>query len=653
MAKPLKIATIIFGIVIAAIVVIAIALTILVDPNRYRDDIIRAVKTQTGRELKIDGKLSLSLFPWIGLATKRLELSNATGFGSQPFAVVDSTETKVELLPLLRKKIVVNAVRLNGLKLNLARNAKGRTNWDDLTAPANGKPAPKAAPNESGGAGAALAAFTINRFEVRNSEFTWRDDAANAQYAVRGLDLTSGNLLGSAPAPLKLAFNLESKSPPIRERVQLDARLRFDAATEALDVPDLKLSLGDLRVQARLSGGKMLSAPKLAGSVEIPAFDARALLQRLGIDYKPTEANALRKVALSTKFSHDATASALSDLRVTLDETQITGKFTQKHQSAPSYSFDVGIDAIDVDRYLPPPTKEPTKKEGPKPQAAAVIPVALLRNTEADGRLRIQKLKAFGIRSEQITIMVAAHGGKIVLGPNQAKLYGGSYAGRTVIDASTATPRFQFEEKLAGVQIGPFLKDADVFDRYSGTGNVDLKLSAQGFDAAQIKRTLNGTAAIDFRDGTIQGVNLQKMMQQARAAYDQVRGKEVRAKPDAGDETAFRSLTATVRVTDGLARNDDLKLDGPVVRASGGGTANLAQETIDYRLQVTVAEAAGRAGATLPLRIGGTFAAPEYRVDFSALLKEKATKPLEQKLEQKKGEAADKLRNRLLDKLRR
>jgi AsmA protein len=89
------------------------------------------------------------------------------------------------------------------------------------------------------------------------------------------------------------------------------------------------------------------------------------------------------------------------------------------------------------------------------------------------------------------------------------------------------------------------------------------------------------------------------------------------------------------------------------VRASGSGAANLAQETIDYRLQVTVAEAAGRAGATLPLRIGGTFAAPEYRVDFSALLKEKATKPLEQKLEQKKGEAADKLRNRLLDKLRR
>jgi AsmA protein len=364
--KPLKIAAILVAVAIGLLALIAIALFVFVDPNRYRDDIVQAVKQQTGRDLKIEGELSLSLFPWIGLETDRLVLSNANapGFGAEPFAVVESSETKVELLPLLRKRIVVDAVRLNGLKLNLARNAKGQTNWEDLAKQADqpaSKPTPKTTPKE--GAGAALAAFTINTFEVRNSEFTWRDDVAKTEYAVRGLDLTSGNVLGAQPASLKLGFNLESSSPPIRERVQLDSRLRFDAAKEVLDVPELRLTVGDLRVNAQLTASNVTSAPTVNGKLEIPTFDARALLQRFGVAYAPVDANALRQVALSTTVQHDPKASALSDLRVTLDDTELTGKLAIQNQPATAYRFDLALDGIDHDRYLQKASPDPERPD--------------------------------------------------------------------------------------------------------------------------------------------------------------------------------------------------------------------------------------------------------------------------------------------------
>lgn len=649
MAKPLKIAAIVIGVLIAVVVVIVIALTVLVDPNRYRDDIIRAVKTQTGRELKIDGKLSLSLFPWIGLETKRLELTNASGFGPQPFAVVDSTETKVELLPLLRKQIVVNAVRLNGLKLHLARNAKGRTNWDDLTA--KEKPAPKTTSTESDGAGAALAALTINTFQVRNGEFSWRDDAAKQKYAVRGLDLTSGNVLGGTPAPFKLAFNLESKSPPIKERVELNSRVRVDPEKEALQVSELTLSLGDLRVKAQLTGSKMMSAPKVTGAVEIPAFDARALLGRIGIDYKPADADALRKVGLSTKLAHDASASALSDLKLVLDGTRLTGSIAVQNRSATAYRFNLALDNIDIDRYLPPAEKPSKAKPKAGKAEPVVIPIALLRETNAEGDLRIGKLKAFGIHSQDISIKVAAKGGRITLGPNAAKLYSGTYNGQTTINASEKVPQFRFEEKLASVQLGPFLKDAQVFDRFTGAGNVSLALTAQGLDAEQIKRTLTGSVAVAVKEGAIEGIDLAKTEAKIKEIRSQSGGdvKKMLASlpsitPDKDDKTTFTKLQANATVTNGVVNNKDLAIEAPHLRVNGSGTVNLVAETFDnYLLRI----------GDFPLIVSGKFDSPKFRPDWNAIYREKAEQKVEQKKEEIKEELRDKLRNRLLDKLRR
>ncbi len=133
--KALKILVIALGV---AIVALAITVALLIDPNDYKDEIIAAVKENTGRELRIEGDLKLSLFPWLGLETGGIELANAPGFGEQPFARVAAAGVRVKVLPLLQRELVVDSVTLDGLVLNLMRNRAGTTNWQDLrtTAPA-------------------------------------------------------------------------------------------------------------------------------------------------------------------------------------------------------------------------------------------------------------------------------------------------------------------------------------------------------------------------------------------------------------------------------------------------------------------------------------------------------------------------------------
>ena len=132
MNRLLKILGLAVGVVVLLFVVVAVAVSLLFDPNDYKDDIAAAVQNATGRELTLDGDLELALFPTIRIAVGAATLSNAPGFGDEPMARIGSAELRLALLPLLAQRIEISQARLEGLELNLARNRSGANNWQDL-----------------------------------------------------------------------------------------------------------------------------------------------------------------------------------------------------------------------------------------------------------------------------------------------------------------------------------------------------------------------------------------------------------------------------------------------------------------------------------------------------------------------------------------
>ena len=559
MKKTLKILGLTLAVLFGLLVAAAIILPFVFDPNQYKGEIIRLVKEQTGRDMKIEKKIGWSFFPRLGVEAGGLELSNAPGFGKEPFAKIDAAGVHVEFLPLLSGKITVDTVFLHGLNLNLAKNAAGRNNWEDMLA-RGAKPA-QPEPEKKAPGKLPIEALSIGRLDIKRANIIWRDDTAGSVLAVRNLELSTSRFVSGEPLDLRLGFELaRDKAAPIKAALQS----RLTASPDALTLAKLDLKVDDSR---------------LTGSMEIHNF------------------------------------------------------------ASPALHFDLGLDKIDLDRYLAAekPAGKPAAgtKNAPAPAAEPPVelPLSTLRSLDVNGKFRIQEMKALGLRSKDAHIQLNAKNGLIAFGPNQAKLYGGNYRGETVLDVRGKTPQVKMDEKLEQVQIGPLLKDMQLFDHYTGTGNIGLKLTAQGFDASQIKKSLNGTAALAFHDGKIEGVDLVKLIEQARALRDAARGKPVAVKTTESDATVFKSLTANVRVVNGIAQNDDLVLDGANLRATGRGTADLARETLDYRLKVTVAEGADRRGTTVPVIIAGTFANPSYNVDFGELLKQEAEKQIEKQMQ--------------------
>ena len=99
MNRLLKFLGIAVGVVILLFVVVAVAVSLLFDPNDYKDDITAAVQNATGRQLALDDDLELALFPTIRIAVGAATLSNAPGFGDEPMARIGSAERSRIVLP--------------------------------------------------------------------------------------------------------------------------------------------------------------------------------------------------------------------------------------------------------------------------------------------------------------------------------------------------------------------------------------------------------------------------------------------------------------------------------------------------------------------------------------------------------------------------
>ena len=101
------------GIVAALLLLAGVAAALLVDVNRYKPTLERMVTDATGRKLTIDGRLSLQMFPRLGVALPKSTLSGPGGNGA--FASLSSASVAVAWLPLLTGRIVVDQVNCERL----------------------------------------------------------------------------------------------------------------------------------------------------------------------------------------------------------------------------------------------------------------------------------------------------------------------------------------------------------------------------------------------------------------------------------------------------------------------------------------------------------------------------------------------------------
>ena len=317
-------------------------------------------------------------------------------------------------------------------------------------------------------------------------------------------------------------------------------------------------------------------------------------------------------------------------------DSTIKARITMANLTHPSIGFDLDIDQLDLDRYLPP---KPSAGGGTGAKQKAEEPFDLsgLRNLRANGTVRIGSLKAQNLRASNVRFDIKANDGRVDVSPLVANLYQGSLAGAVSVNAAPATPTFAVRQNLTGVNVGPLLKDAANNDMLEGRGNVTLDVTTQGNTVAALKRALNGSAAVRLVDGAVKGIDVAGSIRNAKDKLGTLRGEHKQA-ADKSQKTDFSELTSTFHIRNGIATNNDLTLKSPLLRVGGEGTIDLGQDSINYLVKASIVgttkgqggrEVGDLRGLTVPVRATGPLAAPSYQLDFGAMVTEAAKQQVE------------------------
>ncbi len=239
------------------------------DLNAHKDTLIAKVKEATGRDLRIDGPLEFAVWPKLRLNVGAIQLSNAPGFGAEPFFKLESAQLAIATWPLLSRRVEMDTIKLDGAEILLARNAEGQTNWADM-----------AQGGEAKSEGEGLAALILGGIDITNTKLVWRDAQAEREVVLSGITVQSGPLTLGEPVALTVKSNIVATNPNLNGDVAITSTLTYDTDAELYAIDPFKFTAN--LTGKTLPGGKAT----LNGSTKINVDGAAgtARIQNLALD---------------------------------------------------------------------------------------------------------------------------------------------------------------------------------------------------------------------------------------------------------------------------------------------------------------------------------------------------------------------------------
>jgi AsmA protein len=635
-----------WGLVICASVVVIIIAVLLIAPafidiRDYKPKVERLIAEKTGRPFSVGDDLRLSLFPWAGISLSALHLGNTPEFAEKEFVTVKSFEVRVKLLPLIFKDIQIKRFILNAPQIVLVKNKDGHVNWSQPGKLKEKPPAEKSQkPSASAEAdsGLPIKNLTVGDFSIKDGSIIWIDHSTNARKEITKMNMGLAEVSFDRPVTLSFSALVDNQPLSINGTVGPTGQ-DFKQANIPLDLNFevfKELVLG-------LKGSLMNpgSNPGFDLAVDLKAFSPRKLLASLGqkLPLTTSDPQALDRAALKANLKGNQTKIAVSNAVLSLDESTLNFTLNASDFSKPNLAFDLNLDRIDLDRYLPPKSEKQPAAE--KPTEKKPTDYTLLRKLVLDGRIKIGQLVANKAKIEDLLIHITAQNGIINLDPLKLNMYKGDVAGNGKINVQKESPQININLDAKNIQAGPLLKDVLQKDILEGVTSARLTMAMSGDDGATIKKTLNGEGQVLFSDGAVVGIDLAGMVRNVKAAFG------LEQKPAQRPRTDFSELNAPFTIANGVVNTPETSLKSPLLRIVAAGNANLVNETLDFRVEPKVVatikgqgDTAERSGLLVPVLVSGTFSKPKFAPDLAGVVKQQLEKKM---LESGQGE-------KLLDK---
>lgn len=609
------------------VLIIAAVLIIpqFIDLKKYKPTIEEKVTQASGRTFTMGDDMDLSVFPWVGIKLTDIHLGNPEGFANKEMISVKKFEARLKVMPLLSKQIEVATFVLDTPVIYLEHKKDGTANWEGIgkSEPKKISKAKKKQPSSSTWR-LPIDSLKVAKLSIVNGQLIYKDQITGRQKQITDFNFELEDI--SLDKPISILFDAKVDKKP----VSLSGTIGPIGQDPGKGVISIDLVLKALEAVVVKINGQIVDPMKPSRfdiNIEIPSFSPRKLIAALGQQFpvQTSDPKALDAMALKTQIKGTLDQISILQGQLVIDDSKLDFSATAKDFSRPDLTFDLALDNIDLDRYLPkPPPKDGATGVGSKTKTTAKkkrTDYDPVRALVMDGKIIAGKIKAHGVLAEKINLRIKAKDGVITIDPFGLNLYQGSVASTFQLDVRKRDPQISVTLKASNIQAGPLIKDALQKEMIEGTLASDINFSMQGEDPDMIKKTLNGKGGLLFTDGAIIGIDVAGMVRHVKAKFGGQ--KPTGEKP----RTDFSELNIPFTAKNGLVKIDGTRMMSPLVRIIASGDIDLVKELLDMRVDpkfVATLKGQGdtqdRSGLMVPLLIKGSFASPEIYPDLKGIL---------------------------------
>ncbi|HEI2826200.1 TPA: outer membrane assembly protein AsmA [Escherichia coli] len=563
------------------------ALVLLVNPNDFRDYMVKQVAARSGYQLQLDGPLRWHVWPQLSILSGRMSLT-AQG-ASQPLVRADNMRLDVALLPLLSHQLSVKQVMLKGAVIQLTPQTEAVRSEDAPVTPRD-----NTLPDLSDDRGWS---FDISSLKVADSVLVFQHED-DEQVTIRNIRLQM-----EQDPQHRGSFEFSGRV----NRDQRDLTISLNGTVDASDYPhDLTAAIEQVNWQ--LQG---------------------ADLPKQGIQGQGS---------FQAQWQESHKRLSFNQISLTANDSTLSGQAQVTLTEQPEWQLRLQFPQLNLDNLIP--LNETANGENgaaqqglsqstlPRPVISSRIDEPAyqgLQGFTTDILLQASNVRWRGMNFTDVATQMTNKSGLLEITQLQGKLNGGQVSLPGTLDATSINPRINFQPRLENVEIGTILKAFNYPISLTGKMSLAGDFSGADIDADAFRHNWQGQAHVEMTDTRMEGMNFQQMIQQAVERN----GGDVKAAENFDNVTRLDRFTTDLTLKDGVVTLNDMQGQSPMLALSGAGTLNLAEQTCDTQFDIRVV--GGWNGESklidflketpVPLRVYGNWQQLNYSLQVDQLLR--------------------------------
>jgi AsmA protein len=587
------------GIAIATVVVASFvalgAMALLIPTDTVREAAKAEIRNVTGLDLVLRGDVAVSLFP-----TGSVSFGNVTlGDDSKPVLAADRLTARLRFFPLFAGRVEIADVSLVHPRINVTFDRDGHSNWTGLVDALARALGPKA--------NRPVNASSFTEIRITQGTITLDDAARGIAETFRDVELAL------AWPSISKSFAATGHFVWHDEPIESSITLTDFAAALAGDRSGLKVRLTGAPVKFGFEGNWSTQPTlKIEGTLAADSPSLRDTFRWAGL--KQLSGGGFGRFALKAKTNVSGGTIALSTVNVELDGNVAEGVLAFATDGRQTLQGTLAADELDLTPYINT-IRLLTNNDRDWNRVPLVIDG--LTGVDLDLRLSAAHITLGRAKLGRTAVAANLRGGKLLVTIGESQAFGGVLKGSLALAASDAGAEFKSQLQFIDVDLEKCLVDIFQFRRLDGRGDIAIAIDATGNSVLAMTRTLNGTASLSGRQGSLVGWNVEQLL----------RRLERRPLSGTGDfrngKTPFEKLTAEFKITDGVATIETVNLEGSKVRLGLAGSASIPARDFDLHGVAALAStttADAPAAFELPFVVQGPWDDPILLPDTQALI---------------------------------